>query len=41
MENYEEVLARDLYYVKHAGILFDLLILFDTIRIVIWRRGSR
>jgi exopolysaccharide biosynthesis polyprenyl glycosylphosphotransferase len=41
VENYEEVLARDLYYVKHAGILFDLLILFDTIRIVIWRRGSR
>jgi exopolysaccharide biosynthesis polyprenyl glycosylphosphotransferase len=41
VENCEEVLARDLYYVKHAGILFDLMIMIETIRICLWRRGAR
>jgi lipopolysaccharide/colanic/teichoic acid biosynthesis glycosyltransferase len=36
-----EVFARDLYYVKHASFLFDLQILLETIRVCVWRRGSR
>jgi exopolysaccharide biosynthesis polyprenyl glycosylphosphotransferase len=36
-----EVFARDLYYVKHAGLLFDLLIMISTIRVCLWRRGAR
>jgi exopolysaccharide biosynthesis polyprenyl glycosylphosphotransferase len=41
VQNREEVFARDLYYVKHAGLLFDLLIMLDTIRVCVWRRGAR
>jgi lipopolysaccharide/colanic/teichoic acid biosynthesis glycosyltransferase len=41
VEHCEEVLARDLYYVKHAGILFDLMIMIETMRICLWRRGAR
>jgi lipopolysaccharide/colanic/teichoic acid biosynthesis glycosyltransferase len=28
-------LEYDLYYLKHAGIMFDLLILLDTVRVVL------
>jgi len=41
VENRDEVFARDLYYVKHAGFLFDLLILLETVRVCVWRRGAR
>jgi exopolysaccharide biosynthesis polyprenyl glycosylphosphotransferase len=41
VENRGEVFARDLYYVKHASFLFDLQILLETIRVCLWRRGSR
>jgi exopolysaccharide biosynthesis polyprenyl glycosylphosphotransferase len=41
VDNYQEVLARDLYYVKHAGLVFDLMILIETVRICLWRRGAR
>lgn len=41
LDDHEEVLARDLYYVKHASLLFDLLIMIDTLRICVWQRGSR
>jgi exopolysaccharide biosynthesis polyprenyl glycosylphosphotransferase len=41
MDHSEEVLARDLYYVKHAGIAFDLMIIVETLRICLWRRGAR
>lgn len=37
----DEVLARDLYYVKHAGLIFDLMIMAETLRTCIWRRGAR
>jgi exopolysaccharide biosynthesis polyprenyl glycosylphosphotransferase len=40
-ENRGEVFARDLYYVKHASFLFDLQILLETVRVCLWRRGSR
>ncbi|MBV8357366.1 MAG: exopolysaccharide biosynthesis polyprenyl glycosylphosphotransferase [Deltaproteobacteria bacterium] len=41
VENGEEVLAHDLYYVKHASVIFDLMIIIETIRICLWRRGAR
>jgi lipopolysaccharide/colanic/teichoic acid biosynthesis glycosyltransferase len=41
IENRDEVLARDLYYVKHASFLLDLLIMLDTIRICVWQKGAR
>jgi len=41
VESCEEVLSRDLFYVKHVSMLFDVLIMLDTIRVCIWRRGSR
>ncbi len=41
VSSHEEVLARDLYYVKRAGLIFDLMVICDTIRVCIWRRGSR
>lgn len=28
-------LEYDLYYLKHAGVVFDLLILLDTVRVVL------
>ena len=28
-------LEYDLYYLKHAGLIFDLLILLDTVRVVL------
>lgn len=40
LEDHEEVLARDLYYIKHAGLLLDLLIIADTFRVCLWRRGA-
>jgi lipopolysaccharide/colanic/teichoic acid biosynthesis glycosyltransferase len=40
LDNYKEVLARDLYYIKHAGLIFDFIIMIETIRICLWRRGA-
>lgn len=34
-------LSYDLYYVKNFGILFDLLIIMQTLRVVIWPAGVR
>ena len=31
----------DLYYVKHHTLLLDVVILADTVRVVLWRRGAR
>lgn len=36
-----EKLAYDLYYVKNAGLLLDLLILLQTLRVVLFRSGAR
>lgn len=41
VNDHQEVLARDLFYVKHAGALFDLFVLFDTIRVCLWQKGAR
>ena len=36
-----EKMRYDLYYIKHLSIRFDLRILFDTVKIVLFGRGSR
>jgi lipopolysaccharide/colanic/teichoic acid biosynthesis glycosyltransferase len=34
-------LSYDLYYVKNFSILFDLVILLQTLRVVLWPNGAR
>ena len=34
-------LQYDLYYLKNQSLMFDLLILLQTVEVVIWRRGAR
>jgi len=36
-----EKLQYDLYYVKHHGLTFDLLILLQTVEVIVLGRGSR
>ena len=36
-----EKMRYDLYYIKHLSTWFDLRILFDTVKIVLFGRGSR
>ena len=36
-----EKLQYDLYYIKHMSFLFDLSIIFDTIRVVLMGKGAR
>lgn len=37
----EEKLTFDLYYVKNQGVVFDLMILLQTVEVVLFRRGAR
>ncbi len=37
----EEKLKYDLYYVKNHNLLFDMLILFQTVEVVLFGRGAR
>ena len=41
VEDAREKLAYDLYYVKNRGLLLDLLILFSTVRVILFREGAR
>ena len=41
LEQTREKLQYDLYYIKHMSLSLDLLIAFETIKIVLLRRGSR
>jgi sugar transferase (PEP-CTERM system associated) len=36
-----EKLRYDLYYVKHLSLAFDLTILFDTVKVVLFAKGAR
>jgi lipopolysaccharide/colanic/teichoic acid biosynthesis glycosyltransferase len=36
-----EKMRYDLYYIKHLSLWFDLRILFDTVKIVLFGRGSK
>jgi len=41
LEEETEKMRYDLYYIKHRSLWFDLRILFDTVKIVAFGRGSR
>lgn len=41
VEDAREKLQYDLYYVKNHSLFLDLLILFETAQVVLWRRGAR
>jgi sugar transferase (PEP-CTERM system associated) len=36
-----EKLQYDLYYVKNRSLIFDLVILVQTVEVVLWRKGAR
>lgn len=36
-----EKLKYDLYYIKNMSLLFDLLIIFETVKVVLFRKGAR
>ena len=36
-----EKLRYDLYYIKHLSLSFDLTILFDTVKVVLFAKGAR
>jgi sugar transferase (PEP-CTERM system associated) len=40
LEDATEKLRYDLYYVKHLSIFFDLTIVFDTVKVVLFRKGA-
>jgi lipopolysaccharide/colanic/teichoic acid biosynthesis glycosyltransferase len=40
LEDATEKLRYDLYYVKHMSIVFDLTIVFDTVKVVLFGRGA-
>jgi len=41
VEDAREKLAYDLYYVKNRSPLLDLLIMFSTVRVILFREGAR
>jgi sugar transferase (PEP-CTERM system associated) len=41
LEESREKLQYDLYYVKHSSLGLDLLIMFETIKIIVRRRGAQ
>ena len=41
IEETKQKLEYDLYYIKHMSLSLDLLILFETVKTVLLRKGSR
>jgi sugar transferase (PEP-CTERM system associated) len=41
IEDAMEKLRYDLYYVKHLSIAFDLSIVFDTVKVILFGKGAR
>ena len=41
LEDSLEKLRYDLYYIKHLSLSFDLTILFDTVKVVLFAKGAR
>jgi sugar transferase (PEP-CTERM system associated) len=41
LEETRQKLEFDLYYIKHMSLALDLLIMFDTIKTIVWRRGAQ
>jgi sugar transferase (PEP-CTERM system associated) len=40
LEDAMEKLRYDLYYIKHLSIIFDLTIVFDTVKVVLFGKGA-
>ena len=41
VEDAAEKLRYDLYYIKHQSLVFDLTILLDTVKVVLFRMGAK
>ena len=41
VEDARQKLQYDLYYIKNKSLLFDLLIMLQTVRIILFAEGSR
>jgi sugar transferase (PEP-CTERM system associated) len=41
IEDAREKLRYDLYYIKHLSIIFDLTIVFDTVKVILSRKGAQ
>ena len=41
VQDAEEKLTFDLFYVKNQGLVFDMMILLQTVEVVLFRRGAR
>jgi lipopolysaccharide/colanic/teichoic acid biosynthesis glycosyltransferase len=41
VEDAREKLHYDLYYIKNMSIAFDFLIIFNTVRVVLFGKGAR
>jgi sugar transferase (PEP-CTERM system associated) len=41
LESAGEKLRYDLYYIKHLSVAFDLTIVIDTVKIILFQRGSQ
>ena len=41
VEDAAEKLRYDLYYIKHQSMFFDLTILLDTVKVVLFRQGAK
>jgi exopolysaccharide biosynthesis polyprenyl glycosylphosphotransferase len=41
VEDTRKKLSYDLYYVKHRSLLFDLMILMSTVRVILFQEGAR
>jgi lipopolysaccharide/colanic/teichoic acid biosynthesis glycosyltransferase len=40
VEDAMEKLRYDLYYIKHLSVFFDMTIVFDTVKVVLFRKGA-
>jgi lipopolysaccharide/colanic/teichoic acid biosynthesis glycosyltransferase len=41
IDDAREKLRYDLYYVKHLSIFFDLTIIFDTVKVILFGKGAK
>ena len=41
VEDATEKLRYDLYYIKHLSVIFDLTIVFDTVKVILFKRGAQ
>jgi lipopolysaccharide/colanic/teichoic acid biosynthesis glycosyltransferase len=41
IEEAKTKLEYDLFYIKHLSLTLDLAILFETAKVVLWRRGAK